>query len=238
MAEAENVRPVQALAGKIAIVTGGAGGIGAAAVMALRGAGCHVEAFDIAGAARHVDVTDPDAVRQAVDAVAAEQGGIDILVNNAGGGPRGTVATLEVAQWRASLALNLDSAFYCMSAAIPHMRARGGGSIVNVASLAGKSVSKVGGAGYAAGKAGLLGLTRQAAGELAGMGIRVNAVCPGPTRTALTGASSRFEAFMPLGRIAEADDIARSILFLAGPDSAMCTGTSFEVDGGLSVRLD
>lgn len=231
------------LVGKIAVVTGGASGIGAMTVECLRAAGCTVVPFDLAGQALRVDVTDPTAVASAIDSVAADNGGLDILVNNAGGGPRGSVATLSIADWRASLALNLDAAFFCLRAALPHLRQRGGGSVVNVASIAGKTVSKVAGAGYAAGKAGLLGLTRQAAAELAADNIRVNAVCPGPTRTGLTTTDgdarpSRFAARMPLGRIAEALDVAEAIVFLAGPHAAMCTGISIDIDGGLGVRLD
>lgn len=229
----------EGLAGTVAIVTGGGGGIGAATVARLRALACRAISFDLRpgdGGGMIVDVTDPAAIDAAVAAVAAQHGRLDFVVNNAGGGPRGSIETLARQDWQASLALNLSSAFHVIQAAVPHIRAGGrGGAIVNVASLAGRTVSPVGGIGYAAAKAGLLGLTRQAAGELLAARIRVNAVCPGPTRTGLTRNSTRRDADMPLGRWIEPDDIAHAIVHLLGPQSGACTGSVIDIDGGLQV---
>jgi NAD(P)-dependent dehydrogenase (short-subunit alcohol dehydrogenase family) len=124
------------------------------------------------------------------------------------------------------------------------MRARGGGAIVNIASIAGQRISFGGTANYSASKAGLLGLTRHAAYELAPDGIRVNAVCPGPTATGFSGAIPSEEAKalraqkIPLGRMCEPEDIAEPVLFLAGDRARMITGVALTVDGGVLVKND
>src|SRR5690606_3699513 len=115
------------------------------------------------------------------------------------------------------------------------MRRRGGGAIVNVASIAAHTYSPLGGGAYAASKAGLLALTRQTAHEWARYRIRANAVCPGPTRSELTRASTRQDADFPLGAWVQPGDVARAVRFLASPEAAMCTGAVLDVDGGVGV---
>src|SRR5207244_9891675 len=146
--------------------------------------------------------------------------------------------------WDRVIAVNLRGPFNGTQAVIPHMKKRGGGAIVNIASVAGRRISFGGGANYTASKAGLLGLTRHAAYELAPDRIRVNAVCPGPTATGFGGAMPSEEAKavrarkIPLGRMCEAEDIADPILFLAGHDAPMITGVALTVDGGVLVKND
>ena len=146
--------------------------------------------------------------------------------------------------WDRVIAVNLTGAFNGIQAVLPHMRARGGGAIVNIASIAGQRISFGGTANYTASKAGLLGLTRHAAYELAPDRIRVNAVCPGPTATGFGGAMPTVEAMaaralrIPLGRMCEPEDIADPILFLAGNAARMITGVALTVDGGVLVKND
>ncbi len=242
------------LAGKIAAVTGAASGIGAAAAATLAAAGARVALLDrdlegvtrtasgIAGAlALACDVADAASVAAALAAIPRAFGGLDILVNNAGVESVWTVERMPEEEWDRVLAVNLKGAMLCTRAAIPAMRARGGGAIVNVASVAGKRISFSGGASYTASKAGLLGFTRHAAFELGIDRIRVNAVCPGPTLTPMIfrnldqAQRDRVAATVPLGRWVQPDDIARAILFFAGAESAMCTGTSLDIDGGVLV---
>src|SRR5207302_4556090 len=132
-----------------------------------------------------------------------------------------------------------------VQAVIPHMMTRGGGAIVNIASVAARRISFGGGANYSASKAGLLGFTRHAAYELAPDRIRVNAVCPGPTATGFGGAQlpseeqkERRARKIPLGRMVEPDDIANAVLFLASDQSRMCTGIALDVDGGVLISND
>ncbi|MFO0986879.1 MAG: SDR family NAD(P)-dependent oxidoreductase [Alphaproteobacteria bacterium] len=245
---------MSALAGKTAIVTGAAGGIGAAAARALAAAGARVALLDrdaervataaaaIAGArAEPADLADKAAVERVCAAVARDLGGIDILVNNAGIESVWTIERMPEADWDRVLDVNLKGAMLCTQAAVPSMKARGGGAIVNVASVAGKRISFSGGASYTASKAGLLGFTRHAAFELGLYRIRVNAVCPGPTLTPMIernlDAAQRqaVEAIVPLGRWVLPEDVAAAIVFLAGDGAAMCTGTSIDVDGGVLV---
>lgn len=246
------------LAGKVAIVTGAGQGIGAAVASLLAQAGAAVAVTDCRGEvaqesaagisnsgglarAYTLDVADADAVARCWQAVARDLGGIDILVNNAGVGTVSTIEEMKTADWRRVIDINLSGPFYCLQAVIPHMRTRGGGAIVNVASIAGKRMSYHGAANYTAAKSGLLGLTRHAAFELATLGIRVNAVCPGPVLTPMVTLStseserSHTASLIPLGRWIEPGDVARAVLFLVGSGSSMCTGGDIDVDGGMLV---
>jgi len=244
-------------AGKIVLVTGGGSGIGAAASRAFAQAGAHVAVLDreegaarrvaaeCAGATAHgLDVRDRDAFARVAATVAAQRGGIDVLVNCAGTITRHTIETLPAADWERVIAVNLGGVFNGIQAVLPHMRARRGGAIVNIASVAGKRISFGGGAHYTASKAGLIGFTRHAAYELAPDKIRVNAVCPGPTATPFVGRNLTPEAKaerakkIPLGRMVEPEDVADVVLFLAGDASRMCTGVAIDVDGGLLISND
>ena len=248
-------------AGKVALVTGGGNGIGAATCRAFAAAGARVAVLDrAAGAAEAVaaeiargggnatahavDVADRDAFAAVAAAIAEAAGGIDILVNGAGTTVRAMIADMRPEDWDRVIAVNLTGALNGIQAVLPHMRKRGGGAIVNVASIAGQRISFGGTANYTASKAGLLGLTRHAAYELAPDGIRVNAVCPGPTATGFSGAipSAQTKAErarkIPLGRMCEAEDIADPILFLAGDAARMITGVALTVDGGVLIKND
>lgn len=248
-------------AGKVAAVTGGGNGIGAATCRAFAAAGARVAVLDrLADAAETVakeitanggnasahavDVADRSQFIDAAAAVARSAGGIDILVNGAGTMVRRMIPEMGPADWDRVIAVNLTGAFNGIQAVLPFMRSRGGGAIVNVASIAGQRISFGGTANYTASKAGLLGLTRHAAYELAPEGIRVNAVCPGPTATAFGGAVPSEEAKavraqkIPLGRMCEPEDIADPIVFLAGPAARMITGVALTVDGGVLVKND
>ena len=191
-------------AGRVALVTGGGNGIGAATCRGFAAAGARVAVLDraaeaaervakeIAGRGGHatahaVDVADRGAFAAAATEIAGAVGGIDILVNGAGTTVRRMIPDMSPEDWDRVIAVNLTGAFNGIQAVLPHMRRRGG-AIVNVASIAGQRISFGGTANYSASKAGLLGLTRHAAYELAPEGIRVNAVCPGPTATAFGGA--------------------------------------------------
>jgi NAD(P)-dependent dehydrogenase (short-subunit alcohol dehydrogenase family) len=152
---------------------------------------------------------------------------------------------MTAAEWQRVIDVNLGGTFNAIQAVLPHMKAKGGGAIVNIASIAGRRISFGGGANYSASKAGVLGLTRHAAYELAPDHIRVNAVCPGPTATAFGGgqipsAERKAERArkIPLGRMVEAADIADAVLFLASDLSRMCTGIALDVDGGVLISND
>src|SRR5499425_1625704 len=244
-------------AGKVAAVTGGGNGIGAAACRAFAAQGARVAVLDrdvsaaervtaaIGGNARAyaVDVADRAAFNAVAAAIAEAAGGIDILVNGAGTTVRRMIPEMGAEDWDRVIAVNLTGAFNGIQAVLPHLRKRGG-AIVNVASIAGQRISFGGTANYTASKAGLLGLTRHAAYELAPDHIRVNAVCPGPTATAFSGAMPSEETKaaraqkIPLGRMCEPEDIADPILFLAGHAARMITGVALTVDGGVLVKND
>jgi NAD(P)-dependent dehydrogenase (short-subunit alcohol dehydrogenase family) len=247
--------------GKVALVTGGGNGIGAATCHAFAAAGARVAILDRDAAAAErvateitsrnghaashaIDVADRDAFARLTEGITEAWGGIDILVNGAGTTVRRMIAEMTAEDWNRVLAVNLTGAFNGIQAVLPHMRARGGGAIVNIASIAGQRISFGGTANYTASKAGLLGLTRHAAYELAPDGIRVNAVCPGPTATGFGGATPTEESKavrarkIPLGRMCEPEDIADPILFLASDAARMITGVALTVDGGVLVKND
>ena len=220
------------LTGKSAVVTGGARGIGAATVALLRQCGARAVSLDVA---EGCDVTDEAAVKAAYERI----GEIDILVNNAGRAARKPAVDLQKSEWDAVLDLNLTATFLCSRSAHPYMKRRGGGAIVNLASIMGFSGGLFPNASYQASKGGVVNLTRALALEWAQDNIRVNAVAPTFVRTDLTvpifGNPQMLEKVMahtPLGRLPETQDIAAAILFLASPAANCVTGAILPVDSG------
>jgi len=247
-------------ANKIAIVTGGGKGIGEAAVRAFVDHGASVGILDVdrpAGEALErrlgaaccyveCDIARPESVDRAVRAVAGRFGGVDILVNNAGIMTYGTAAELSDADWTRTLEINLFGAFYCSRTVIPLMQARGGGAIVNVASVQ-SFVVQQGVAAYAASKTGLLGLTRSIAVDFAPK-IRCVAVCPGTVDTPMLHSALKESADpaavlrecneMHLSRrIGTAAEVAEFILYLASDKASFITGQAFRIDGGLGISV-
>jgi NAD(P)-dependent dehydrogenase (short-subunit alcohol dehydrogenase family) len=241
------------LDGKVALVTGGAAGIGRATAEAMTALGARVIVCDRDGAAAKAVAAElPGARPLTLDvadaaAIAAAFAGLDrldILVNNAGRGARVPATEMPAETWDAVLQVNLSGAFHCARAAAPLMAAAGGGAVVNVASIMGL----VGGglypnAAYHASKGGLVNLTRALALEWAPQRIRVNAVAPTFARTALTEkllADTDMEqaicALTPMGRLVEPMEVATAIAFLASPAAAMITGVTLPVDGGWLAR--
>jgi NAD(P)-dependent dehydrogenase (short-subunit alcohol dehydrogenase family) len=224
------------LEGKTAVVTGGAKGIGAATVELFREAGARVESLDIESGC---DVTEEDEVKKAY----ARIGAIDILVNNAGTAVRRTALEVKKEEWDTVIELNLTALFLCSRLAHPYMKKRGGGAIVNLASIMGLSGGIYPNASYQASKGGVVNLTRALALEWAADNIRVNAVAPTYVRTDLTTVifsnaqmMKTVMAHTPLGRFPEPRDIAMAILFLAS-DAARCvTGVTLPVDSGYLAR--
>jgi NAD(P)-dependent dehydrogenase (short-subunit alcohol dehydrogenase family) len=233
------------------VVTGGARGIGRAAVERFVAAGERVVALgrDAAalgtlGVEMHVcDVTD----ETAVTAVFAEIGGVDVLVNNAGIGESAPLPATTLEAWRRHLDVNATGPFLCMRAVVPGMRSRGAGAVVTVASTAGRAGVPYTTA-YSASKHAVIGLTRAVASEVAGTGVRVNAVCPTFVRTDMTARSidnivtrtgrtpEQAEAALakasPLGRLLEPGEVADAIVFLASPAAAGINGQAVVIDGG------
>lgn len=254
-----------ALAGRVALITGAAAGIGLATAQAMAGCGAHIMLADLAdsdGAAQAerlrasgaqaafvaVDVADPASVQAMVQATASRFGRLDIAINNAGisGGDGSGVrrATAEVLPdtWRRVMAVNLDGVFHCMQAEIPLMLRSGGGSIVNISSILG-SVGFAHSAAYTASKHGVVGLTRVAALEYSAQGIRVNAIGPGFIETAMTAPIRSQEATRqmliashPIGRLGHPREIADLALFLSSPAASFITGAYYVDDGGYTAR--
>jgi NAD(P)-dependent dehydrogenase (short-subunit alcohol dehydrogenase family) len=224
------------LEGKVAVVTGGASGIGAAAVSLLRQHGARAASLDIA---EGCDVTDESAVKAAFERI----GEIDLLVNSAGRAARKPAVDLTKGEWDAVLELNLTATFLCSRLAHPYMKRRGGGAIVNLASIMGFSGGIFPNASYQASKGGVVNLTRALALEWAADNIRVNAVAPTYVRTNLTlpifGNPEMLERVLshtPLGRLPEVEDIAAAIVYLCSPAARCITGITLPVDSGYLAR--
>jgi NAD(P)-dependent dehydrogenase (short-subunit alcohol dehydrogenase family) len=230
--------------GLVAIVTGGASGIGAATVAMLRSRGATAVSVDRAGGDIECDVTDDAGVPAAVEQVVAQYGRLDILVNNAGIGAVGSVEDTDLDEWRRVFDVNLHGTVRMSRAALPHLRRSPSAAIVNTGSIASET-GLVKRAAYSASKAAVEGLTRAMAADLIADRVRVNAVAPGTADTPwvqrlLAQAEDRDAAYaalvarQPIGRLVSADEIAHAICYLASPLSGSTTGTVLSVDGGVA----
>lgn len=246
------------LDGKVCVITGSAGGIGREAALLFSDEGARVCVADVDVDAGEqtvascrdaffvaVDVTDAASVEQMYVATAERYGGIDVLYNNAGIMPPDDASILdtEVDAWQRVQDVNTKGVYLCCRFGIPHLLERGGGSVINVSSfvaLMGAATSQI---SYTASKGAVLSMTRELAVEFARRGVRVNALCPGPVETPLlmrlfeqdADAYERRRVHLPMGRLAEAREIAQGALFLASDDSSYVTGSTFLVDGGLTA---
>ena len=243
--------------GKTAVITGGASGIGAATARRFYAEGASLVLADLnddLGQAlanefkenrvsyRHTDVPDPEAIEATINHAVDRFGKLDILMNNAGIGCIGETPDLDPAEWRRVIDTDLNAVFYGCRAAIPHMRRHGGGAIINIASISG-TAADYGFTAYNAAKAGVINYTRSLAIDHARDSIRVNAICPGPVVTpivagieAIPGAMEKWNDIVPLGRFAEASEIASVAAFLASDDASYMTGSIITVDGGLTAH--
>ncbi len=247
---------MQRLVDRVAVVTGAGSGIGLATVRRLAAEGARVVAVDIDGesgkaAAEEVgglfvqaDVTSEEDVRAVYDSAAREFGRVDVAFNNAGISPPedDSILTTGLEAWQRVQDVNLKSVYLCCKYGIPHLQARGGGSIINTASFVavlGAATSQI---SYTASKGGVLAMSRELGVQFAREGIRVNALCPGPINTPLLQElfaadperAQRRLVHVPMGRFGEADEIAAAVAFLASDDASFITASTFLVDGGIS----
>jgi 3-oxoacyl-[acyl-carrier protein] reductase len=238
------------LDGRTAVITGGAGGLGQAMALRFAGEGARVVVADLnidaatefAGSLPHgafavrTDVTNVEDVAALTERVTAEAGQVDVFVNNAGITRDASIRKMTLDQWDAVHNVHLRAAFIAIKAVAEPMRAQGSGAIINISSISGK-VGNFGQANYSSAKAGLVGLTKVAAKELARHGVRVNAIQPGLIRTAMTEVLAediwnQKLTEIPMGRAGEPDEVAKVALFLASDLSSYLTGTVLEVTGG------
>ncbi|HEV8460716.1 MAG TPA: glucose 1-dehydrogenase [Gaiellaceae bacterium] len=246
------------LDGKVCVITGAGGGMGRDAAILFSEEGAQVCAADVnlaaaeetAATARdafahQVDVADEASVEAMMDAAVARYGGIDVLYNNAGISPDDDASILDtsVEAWDRVQAVNTRGVFLCCKHGIPHLQARGGGSVINVASfvaIVGAATSQI---SYSASKGAVLSMSRELAVQFARENIRVNALCPGPVETPLLlnifgddpAALERRRIHWPTGRLAKPREVVNGALFLASDDSSYVTGSTFLVDGGLTA---
>jgi len=238
---------------KIAIVTGGAQGIGSACVRQLASKGAHVIIADInlskaellskqlkndglSTSAIYLDLTDEKSINDMVVAVVLEFEHIDILVNNAGILNAVQLPDITIEGWRRVIDVNLTGTFLCSKAVLMVMTKQLGGKIVNIASIAGENGGPIVGPDYAASKAGVISLTKSIARYGAKFGITANAVCPGYIITDMTKDRNDDPDSVPIGRLGVADDVAKVVYFFASDLSDYVTGATLDVDGGLMMR--
>lgn len=246
----------QRLAGRVAVITGGASGIGLATARRMHAEGARIVIGDLdpaTGAAAAgeldglfvpVDVSDEDQVNNLFDTVAAKYGSVDIAFNNAGISPPDDdlIENTELPAWQKVQDVNLKSVYLCCRAALRHMVPAGRGSIINTASFVAVMGSATSQISYTASKGGVLAMSRELGVQFARQGIRVNALCPGPVNTPLLQElfakdperAARRLIHVPIGRFAEPEELAAAVAFLASDDSSFITGSSFLVDGGIS----
>ena len=244
------------LEGKVAVITGGASGIGRETARRFAEEDARVSIVDLTdepgnevareldGLYVHADVTDPDDVQRMYRETAERFGGIDALFNNAGISPPDddSILDTELDAWERVQNVNLKRVFLCCKYVIPHLLERGGGSVINTASFVavmGAATSQI---SYTASKGGVLALSRELGVQFARQGVRVNALCPGPVNTPLLQElfakdpekAARRLVHLPMGRFAEATEIANAVVFLASDESSYVNASTFLVDGGLS----
>ncbi|WLR51833.1 glucose 1-dehydrogenase [Bacillus tianshenii] len=245
------------LAGKRAIVTGGASGIGEATVRKMVEEGAHVLIADLNDelgealarelyseqtnvAYQRVDVTSEADVKAMVEKAVAEFGGLDVIFNNAGIGQMAASTDLEESEWQNVISVNLSGVFLCAKHGIKAMLNSGGGSVINCASILGHN-GQAATASYTAAKGGVLNMTKTLALEYATQGVRINSVSPGYIETPLLRdleeeMKQQLIALHPIGRLGRAEEVANAVVFLASDEASFVTGTDILVDGGYSAR--
>ena len=233
---------------KTVIVTGGSSGIGKAIVERFKEEGADVTILDIAEDGEEVaekleadyiecDVSDWEQVKDAVDSVAEKYGGLDVMVNNAGIGATSGIEEMTIEEWNKIISVDLDGVMHGTKASVKYLK-ESEGSIINIASIYGL-VGDVGSTAYNAAKGGVVNFTRSVADDLAEENVRVNSVCPGFVRTAMTEEALEDEEFSshvlgetPMGRVAEPEEVSGVVAFLASDDASYITGVNLPVDGG------
>ncbi|WP_290053924.1 3-oxoacyl-ACP reductase [Amycolatopsis solani] len=247
---------VQRFEGRVAVITGGASGIGLASARRLASEGAKVVIADltpaegkavadeIGGAFIQTDVTDAEQVENLFQSTVEQFGSVDVAFNNAGISPPedDSILTTGIEAWERVQRVNLTSVFHCCKAVLPHMQRQGRGSIINTASFVavmGAATSQI---SYTASKGGVLAMSRELGIQFARENIRVNALCPGPVNTPLLKElfakdperAARRLVHVPVGRFAEPSEIAAAVAFLASDDASFITASQFLVDGGIS----